>query len=189
VSVGDDLLILGPVSLEVSPGSLVALMGASGSGKSTLLHALAGIAETTAGTETWAAAPTTSSVQALGYVPQRESVHDRLTTREALHYAASLRLDPGAKIEARVETVLDELGLVGQGDTLIRNLSGGERRRAACGLELVGDPPALLLDEPTSGLDAVLERRLMQLSAVWPITVARSSSRRMRRPAWISATR
>jgi len=86
VSVGDDLLILGPVSLEVSPGSLVALMGASGSGKSTLLHALAGIAETTAGTETWAAAPTTSSVQALGYVPQRESVHDRLTTREALHY-------------------------------------------------------------------------------------------------------
>ncbi len=163
MSVGDDLLILGPVSLEVSPGSLVALMGASGSGKSTLLHVLAGIAETTAGTETWAAAPTTSSVQALGYVPQRESVHDRLTTREALHYAASLRLDPGAKIEARVETVLDELGLVGQGDTLIRNLSGGERRRAACGLELVGDPPALLFDEPTSGLDAVLERRLMQL--------------------------
>jgi len=102
-------------------------------------------------------------VQALGYVPQRESVHDRLTTREALHYAASLRLDAGAKIEARVETVLDELGLVGQGDTLIRNLSGSERRRAACGLELVGDPPVLLLDEPTSGLDAVLERRLMQL--------------------------
>lgn len=53
VSVGDDLLILGPVSLEVSPGSLVALMGASGSGKSTLLHVLAGIAETPAGTAAW----------------------------------------------------------------------------------------------------------------------------------------
>ncbi|MFZ0039765.1 MAG: ABC transporter permease [Solirubrobacteraceae bacterium] len=163
VSVTDGVLILGPVSLDVAPGSLVALMGSSGSGKSTLLRVLAGIAEPTAGTATWAAHSTASSVQALGYVPQRESVHGRLTTREALHYAACLRLGTGEAIEERVGTVLDELGLVGQADTLIRNLSGGERRRAACGLELVGDPPVLLLDEPTSGLDTVLERRLMHL--------------------------
>lgn len=163
VSVADGVRILGPVSLEVAPGSLVALMGASGSGKSTLLRVLAGIAEPTAGTASWDADPTASAVQALGYVPQRESVHDRLSTREALYYAASLRLDAGAAIEGRVETVLDELGLLEQADTLIRSLSGGERRRAACGLELVGNPPVLLLDEPTSGLDAVLERRLMQL--------------------------
>ncbi len=102
-------------------------------------------------------------MQALGYVPQRESVHDRLTTREALRYAAYLRLDSRADIGSRVEMVLGELGLAAQADTLIRSLSGGERRRAACGLELVGDPPVLLLDEPTSGLDEVLERRLMQL--------------------------
>ena len=163
VSVTADVRILGPVSFEVPPGSLVALMGASGSGKSTLLRVLAGISEPTAGSALWGAEPTSSAVQALGYVPQRESVHDRLTTREALRYAASLRLEAGAPIEERVETVLDELDLAAQADTLIGNLSGGERRRAACGLELVGDPPVLLLDEPTSGLDAVLERRLMQL--------------------------
>jgi len=163
VSVADGVRILGPVSLEVAPGSLVALMGASGSGKSTLLRVLAGISEPTGGTAVWAAEATASAVQGIGYVPQRESVHDRLTTREALHYAASLRLDAGAAIEVRVQTVLDELGLHEQADTLIRSLSGGERRRAACGLELVGDPGVLLLDEPTSGLDTVLERRLMQL--------------------------
>jgi ABC transport system ATP-binding/permease protein len=155
--------ILGPVSLELAPGSLVALMGPNGSGKSTLLRVLAGISRPSAGSATWDQQPTESAVQALGYVPQRESVHDRLTTREALRYAASLRLDGSADIASRVETVLDELGLVAQADTLIRSLSGGERRRAACGLELVGDPPVLLLDEPTSGLDEVLERRLMQL--------------------------
>ncbi len=158
-----DTVILTPVSLEVAPGSLVALMGASGSGKSTLLRVLAGIAEPSSGSATWDSVPTVSAVQALGYVPQRESVHDRLTTREALRYAASLRLDKSAQIDDRVALVLDELDLVSRAETLIRNLSGGERRRAACGLELVGDPPVLLLDEPTSGLDAVLERRLMQL--------------------------
>ncbi len=163
LSVADGVRILGPVSLEIGPGSLVALMGASGSGKSTLLRVLAGIAKPTAGSATLVAEPTTSAVQALGYVPQRESVHGRLTTREALSCAAYLRLDAGVAVEERVVTVLDELGLVEQASTLIRNLSGGERRRAACGLELVGDPPVLLLDEPTSGLDAVLERRLMEL--------------------------
>src|SRR5438270_10550025 len=161
--VPSDVRILGPVSLEVARGSLVALMGPNGSGKSTLLRVLAGIARPSAGSATWDQQPTASAVRALGYVPQRESVHDRLTAREALRYAAYLRLDGSADIGSRVETVLDELGLAAQADTLIRSLSGGERRRAACGLELVGDPPVLLLDEPTSGLDEMLERRLMQL--------------------------
>ena len=157
------LRILGPVSLEVAPGSLVALMGPNGSGKSTLLRVMSGIARPSSGTASWAERPTASAVQTLGYVPQRESVHDRLTTREALRYAAYLRLGGDSDVDARVETVLDELGLTGQADTLIRSLSGGERRRAACGLELVGNPQVLLLDEPTSGLDEVLESRLMQL--------------------------
>jgi ABC-type multidrug transport system ATPase subunit len=163
VRVPDGARILGPVSLDVARGSLVALMGPNGSGKSTLLRVLAGIAKPSAGSAQWDEEPTAAAVQALGYVPQRESVHDRLTIREALRYAAHLRLDGSADIGARVETVLDELRLAAQADTLIRSLSGGERRRAACGLELVGDPPVLLLDEPTSGLDEVLERRLMQL--------------------------
>jgi ABC-type multidrug transport system ATPase subunit len=163
VSVADGVRILGPVSLEVAPGSLVALMGASGSGKSTLLRVLSGVAEPTAGTATWGDQATSHAVHAVGYVQQRESVHDRLTTREALRYAASLRLDAGAPVDRRVSSVLSELDLVDQANTMIRNLSGGERRRAACGLELVGDPHVLLLDEPTSGLDTLLERRLMQL--------------------------
>lgn len=163
VSVASGVQILAPVSLDVAPGSLVALMGASGSGKSTLLRVLAGIDPPTGGSAHWEKLSTLDAVHLLGYVPQRESVQDRLTPREALQYAATLRLDRETANAERVESVLSELDLLGQGDTLIRNLSGGERRRTACGLELIGDPRLLLLDEPTSGLDIVLERRLMQL--------------------------
>ena len=163
VSVPNGPRILGPVSVEIARGSLVALMGPNGSGKSTLIRTLAGITSPTAGSATWDQQATEMAAHALGYVPQRESVHELLTAREALRYAASLRLDGSADISSRVESVLAELDLAAQADTLIRSLSGGERRRAACGLELVGDPPVLLLDEPTSGLDEALERRLMEL--------------------------
>jgi ABC-type multidrug transport system ATPase subunit/ABC-type multidrug transport system permease subunit len=161
VSVADGVHILGPVSLQVAPGTLTALMGASGSGKSTLMRVLSGVILPTAGAADWGGETAAAAVHALGYVPQRESVHDRLTVREAMSYAASLRLQPGAPVAQRVASTLSELGLVEQADRMIQNLSGGERRRAACGVELVGDPPALLLDEPTSGLDLELERRLM----------------------------
>ncbi len=161
VSVADGVRILGPVSLQVAPGTLIALMGASGSGKSTLMRVLSGVTRPTAGAADWGGETAVAAVHALGYVPQRESVHDRLTVHEAMSYAASLRLQPGAPVAELVASTLSELGLIEQADRLIKNLSGGERRRAACGVELVGDPPVLLLDEPTSGLDVVLERRLM----------------------------
>jgi ABC-type multidrug transport system ATPase subunit len=84
VSTTGGVAILGPVSLDVTPGSMVALMGTSGSGKSTLIRVLAGVALPSGGSATWLGVPTEAAVQAVGYVPQRESVHERLTTREAL---------------------------------------------------------------------------------------------------------
>ncbi|XAY05024.1 ABC transporter ATP-binding/permease protein [Paraconexibacter sp. AEG42_29] len=157
----DGRKILGPAGLEVTPGTLTALVGPSGSGKTTLLRILAGITPPTAGTVTLDGDPASRRVEDLGYVPQRETVHDRLTVREALQYSAILRLDASEDVEARAQQVLEELDLVEQADTFVGDLSGGERRRTACGLELVGRPRVLILDEPTSGLDPVLERRLM----------------------------
>ncbi len=161
VVLADDRRILGPVSLDAAPGTLTAVLGPSGSGKSTLLRAMAGLTVPSSGGIRLGDEPVAHHVEDLGYVPQRETVHDRLTVEEALRYAALLRLEPGPQVASIVEEVLEELDLVAQRHTRIRDLSGGERRRTACGMELVGDPKVLLLDEPTSGLDPVLERRLM----------------------------
>jgi ABC-type multidrug transport system ATPase subunit/ABC-type multidrug transport system permease subunit len=165
VTLPDGRRILQPASLLIAPGSFTALLGASGSGKTTLLKVLAGVMDATEGTASLGDAPAAARVADLGYVPQRETVHERLTVREALRYAALLRLDPddGPPVDDVVEDVLHELDLTAVAETQIRLVSGGERRRAACGLELVGRPRVLLLDEPTSGLDPVLERRLMAM--------------------------
>ncbi len=156
--------ILYPTSLSVAPGELAALIGPSGSGKTTLLKCLAGVGEPTAGRVFVANDPLELRLTEVGYVPQSDVVHDRLTVHEALLYAARLRLPSDtrpAEHRAAVESVLGELRLEEHQRTMIGRLSGGQRKRVACGVELIGKPTMLLLDEPTSGLDPALERRLM----------------------------
>lgn len=161
-----DRAILQPTSLELRPARLVALIGPSGSGKSTLLRVLAGELVPTAGSVTIGDVELARRTDAVGYVPYGDLLHERLTVREALGYAAALRALPDATEAERAERVtgvLEELSLSDRGDSRIGSLSGGERRRAAVGIELLGHPSVLLLDEPATGLDARLERRLMEL--------------------------
>ena len=161
----DGHTILHPTSLSVAPGEFVALIGASGSGKTTLLKCLAGVGEPSGGQVLMGADPLELRLTEVGYVPQSDVVHDRLSVREALLYAARLRLPSDTRREehvSAVDDVLAELRLDDHQDTLIGRLSGGQRKRVACGVELIGKPTMLLLDEPTSGLDPPLERRLMR---------------------------
>jgi ABC-type multidrug transport system ATPase subunit/ABC-type multidrug transport system permease subunit len=161
-----DRTILQPTSLDLQAGRLVALIGPSGGGKSTLLRVLAGELVPSEGSVTIGDVPLARRTDAVGYVPFGDLLHGRLSVREALGYVAALRALPDAddaERRARVDTVLSELSLSDRGDSRIQSLSGGERRRAAVGVELLGHPSVLLLDEPATGLDARLERRLMEL--------------------------
>jgi ABC-type multidrug transport system ATPase subunit/ABC-type multidrug transport system permease subunit len=158
--------ILQDTTLSIAPGEFVAIIGESGSGKTTLLKALAGVTQPTGGTVTVNGDPVGSRRFEIGYVPQDEIVHPLLTVREALRYAAKLRLPAdasGDEVEQAVRRVLDELALEAHAETRIGSLSGGQRKRAGVGTELVNRPGLLFLDEATTGLDPVLERRMMEL--------------------------
>ena len=156
--------ILQPTDLSVAPGEFVALIGASGSGKTTLLKCLAGVKDPSWGRVLVGADPVDLRLTEVGYVPQTDVLHDRLTVRETLMYTARLRLPSDtsrAECVVAVEEVLEELRLAEHAGTFVGRLSGGQRKRLGCGVELIGKPSTVLLDEPTSGLDPPLERRLM----------------------------
>lgn len=158
--------ILQPTSLTVTPGTFLAIIGGSGAGKTTLLKTLAGVTPPTRGEVRVNGDPLSVRQSAIGYVPQDEIVHGLLTVREALRYAARLRLpdDTGQQeVDGILETVMGELDLLARADSRIAVLSGGQRKRAGVGTELVSRPHLLFLDEATTGLDPVLERRMMEL--------------------------
>jgi ABC-type multidrug transport system ATPase subunit/ABC-type multidrug transport system permease subunit len=161
-----DATILNDVSLAIEPGELVAVIGESGSGKSTLLKGLAGVSRPDRGTATLNGEPVTARQTDTGYVPQDDIVHGLLTVREALRYAAKLRLPADADsraVERVIERVMAEVELEDRADTRIGRLSGGQRKRASVASELVNRPSLLFLDEPTTGLDPRLEAQLMDL--------------------------
>ncbi len=163
--------ILSGVSLGVHRGEMGVLLGPSGSGKSTLLKTVGGLIAPDRGTVLLdgddlyrqSAARVAASV---GMVPQDDIIHTDLKLRPALEYAARLRFAAGTPEQAvreAVDRVLRDLELEQRANVRIRRLSGGQRKRASMGIELLAAPPVLLLDEPTSGLDPDLERTTMQL--------------------------
>jgi len=159
-------VILDRTSISVQPGEFVALIGESGSGKTTLIRVLAGVSKPSDGMVLLNGEPVKSRLADLGYLPQDEIVHPRLSVLESLRYSARLRLPPDsstADIEDAVSRVLAETGLEEQSRTRIGSLSGGQRKRVGLATELLNRPGLLFLDEPTTGLDPGLETRMMEL--------------------------
>ncbi|MEU7777954.1 ATP-binding cassette domain-containing protein [Micromonospora parva] len=155
--------ILADISLSITPGELVAIVGASGAGKTTLLEVLAGVQHPTAGTVTYDGTATTG---AIGVVPQDDIIHRELPLARTLRYAARLRLPSATEpeeISDRVTQVLAELRLTDRAGTPVGLLSGGERKRASIAVELLTRPGVFFLDEPTSGLDPAIAVELLRV--------------------------
>jgi ABC transport system ATP-binding/permease protein len=162
--------LLDNISMTARPGTLTAVIGPSGAGKSTFARLVAGYTQPTSGTVTFEGhnihAEYASLRSRIGMVPQDDVVHGQLTVKQALMYAAELRLPPDttkADREQVVMQVLEELEMTKHLETRVDKLSGGQRKRASVALELLTGPSLLILDEPTSGLDPALDRQVMTM--------------------------
>ncbi|MCM2421369.1 FHA domain-containing protein [Streptomyces sp. RKAG293] len=162
--------LLDGISFPVGEKCLLAVVGPSGAGKSTLLNALTGQRPADEGTVLYDGRDLYRDYaelrQRIGLVPQDDILHSQLTVRRALGYAAELRFPEDtvkAERQARVDEVIQELGLVERVGQPIHSLSGGQRKRVSVALELLTKPSLLFLDEPTSGLDPGMDRSVMHM--------------------------
>jgi ABC-type multidrug transport system ATPase subunit len=102
----------------------------------------------------------------LGYVPQDDIIHRDLPLDTTLRYSAHLRLpadSSSTEKEMAVQEALNVLGLAERSTLPVKALSGGQRKRASIGVELLTRPRIFFLDEPTSGLDPAMSAELMRL--------------------------
>lgn len=140
------------VSLDVSGGEAVALLGSNGAGKSTLIRCILGLLDYTGeitvnGIDAKKHPKQAKSV--IGYLPQEPVFYD-MKTRDIIRFFARIRnAETGSE-----ERLLSEVGLSEHADKYAAELSGGMRQRLSFAVALLSEPEVLLLDEPTSNLDA-----------------------------------
>ncbi len=145
------------VDLAFLPGEISVLVGPNGAGKSTLMSVLLGLVRPTDGrvlaNDKVVASPGSQGAlwlrEELGYLPEAIAFSDNLTGRQVLSFFGSARSVPKAK----VDEVLERVGLTHAARRRVAGYSRGMRQRLGLGVAIVSTPELLILDEPTSGLD------------------------------------
>ena len=169
---GSTTKALDGVSLEVSPGSFVAVMGPSGSGKSTLLHLLGGLDSPTSGDvfldgKALSGLPdkdvTLARRGSIGFVFQFFNLVPVLTVEENIALPLVIAGEPPARYRQRLDDVLEQVGLTDVADKLPSQVSGGQHQRTAIARAIFPSPAVVLADEPTGNLDTRTSHQILSL--------------------------
>ena len=153
------------LDFEVPPGVIFGFIGPSGCGKTTTVRLLTGVYQPTRGAlKVWGKSPSQfsrSDRERIGYLPQHFLLSPDLTVWENMNFAASIY---GFRYprKQRLHELLERVELDDHRHKLVRNLSGGMRRRLSLAATLVHNPSLAFLDEPTAGIDPILRRDLWE---------------------------
>ena len=151
--------VVDDVSVNVSPGEIVGLLGANGAGKTTTFYMLVGLENTEKGSIVLNGQEVTGlpvylrARLGLGYLPQEPSVFRKLTAEQnILAVLETMKMNRSERI-ARLDQLLEEFGIEHVRNVRGDALSGGERRRVEIARCLATEPRFILLDEPFAGID------------------------------------
>jgi putative ABC transport system ATP-binding protein len=163
------------VSLSLSAGDYIAVLGDSGAGKSTFLNVIAGLEPVDGGSIRFNGQELTTlgddeltllRRDHFGFVFQAFHVLPHLGVAQNVGLPLALRHVPHAEIESRATGAVASVGLAGREASFPRELSGGELQRVAIARALVGNPALVLADEPTGNLDPDNARQVLELFRV-----------------------
>jgi putative ABC transport system ATP-binding protein len=160
------------IYLDVADGEFVAIMGPSGCGKSTLLNVMGMLDSPTSGTYLFDGTDVSNMGEGrladfrkrnIGFIFQSFNLVDELTVRENIELALLYHAVPANDRRARVEQVMDRVGIAHRARHRPSQLSGGQQQRVAVARALVGAPKLILADEPTGNLDTAHGEEVMRM--------------------------
>jgi ABC-2 type transport system ATP-binding protein len=152
-----ETVALDDVTLEVEPGSVVAVVGGDGAGKTTLLRALVGEVRLSGG-EVNVPPP-----EAMGYLPASSGSWSALTVAQNMDFVGGIYGITGSEQATRRTRLLERAELEESRDRLASQLSGGMRRKLGFSMTMLHEPALLVLDEPSTGVDPVSRIDLWRL--------------------------
>ncbi|MBU3713665.1 MAG: ABC transporter ATP-binding protein, partial [Ferruginibacter sp.] len=170
--------VLNNINISIKKGAFVSLLGKSGCGKTTLLRTIAGLELPEIGNIHLNGVDITSTpVQSrnIGFVFQNYALFPHLNVWQNIAYGLKIKKLSTSIVNAKVESVLNKVGLAQKKNTNVSLLSGGEQQRVAFARAIVNEPEILLLDEPLSNLDFSLR------------TQARNELKRLQRETGITS--
>lgn len=156
---------LRPLHLTVEEGEIFGFLGPNGAGKTTTLKMLMGLVFPTGGSARILGMDVNDPrVKAqIGFLPEQPYFYDYLTARELLNYYGQLSGMSSADRRAKIEAVLNKVGLPDAGDLQLRKFSKGMLQRVGIAQAILHDPKVVFLDEPMSGLDPMGRREVRDL--------------------------
>ena len=160
---GTPVQALKDVSFNLEAGRLLTLLGQSGCGKTTLLNILAGFLSPTAGEVELGGERITHPGQDRGMVFQQGALFEWLNVEKNIAFGPKMNGADKTATKARVDELLEIVGLGGFGKQMIYELSGGMQQRVALARCLANDPDVILMDEPLGALDALTREKMQGL--------------------------
>jgi len=153
------------LNLRVRYNEVFGLLGPNGSGKTTTLKVLLGLLHPTKGKSLVLGGDATDpKISArIGFLPEESYLYRYLTARETLDFYGRLFSLPGQVRKARIEALLEMVGLKAVANRQVGTFSKGMARRIGLAQALINDPDLLILDEPTTGLDPIGTRQIKDL--------------------------
>lgn len=145
------------ISFTINDNEILGFLGPNGAGKSTTMNMIAGYLPMSGGTVTICGTDISKDpVKAkakIGYLPQDPPVYPDMRVKEYMSFCAGLKRIPRSERKEEIQRVMELLRITDVRDKLIKNLSGGYKRRVGFAQAIMGNPDFIILDEPTVGLD------------------------------------
>ena len=155
------------LSFSVEPGEVLGFLGPNGAGKTTTMKLITGFLAPSAGQVSVFGIDIQRDPQRcrqrIGYLPEGAPLYGDMTPRQLLRFCARMRGMAAERVAARLDAVVERLGLVGVVDQRIETLSKGFRRRVGIAQAILHEPDAIILDEPTDGLDPNQKHEVREL--------------------------